>query len=485
MASSTLSIWQHIRESVRLLYWIFLKPFTLKQYLSKIHPGLEPDDDPFKHKDEFDSNLALKRYAEHGWWLSIAAPAGALLLSACITLLITRTFVNIPFNASMAVGFSLSPLVRRYRWRAIGNQLGEVPQVYIAGPRLDVVSAGDRFKGRQDLFREIESLTLAAQPPTLLLYGGRRTGKSSMLSYLPRRVGAEIVPLHVDLQMAASATTLRGIAESIVNLMVEAAHKARNIRLPYPDEDAIHRDPFPAMERWFAEIERAIRGKRFLLCLDEFERLEEVVRETGSRAPLNFFRYVLQNRPQWILLFSGSHTLNELEPYWSDYLINTRPIRVSYLQEADARELIQKPVPEFPDIYEPDAVDAILRLTHCQPYLVQLTCSTLIDHLNRGGNPQDKRVTRQDIEAVKNEILEQASANLFKDRYRTLTDAEQQCLEQLIHHPTADSTDRRSLKRLVQEREVLQRTGTRFSFQVPLFELYVRSRYDFDDVPLA
>ncbi|MCI5147072.1 MAG: AAA family ATPase, partial [Candidatus Electrothrix sp. AR3] len=46
----------------------------------------------------------------------------------------------------------------------------EIPQVYLAGPSLDPEKAGTLFKGRQDLFRQIETLTLSAQHPTLVMY---------------------------------------------------------------------------------------------------------------------------------------------------------------------------------------------------------------------------------------------------------------------------------------------------------------------------
>ena len=108
----------------------------------------------------------------------------------------------------------------------------------------------------------------------------------------------------------------------------------------------------------------------------------------GSRAPLNFLGNVLQHRTAWTLLFSGSHEPNELPDYWSDYLINTRTLRVSYWDEESARELIVEPVEDFPDICDcakrsakgdRTAVDAIIHLTRCQPYLVQLTCYEVVE----------------------------------------------------------------------------------------------------------
>jgi AAA+ ATPase superfamily predicted ATPase len=239
-----------------------------------------------------------------------------------------------------------------------GRYSKEIRQVYIAGNALDPQTAKNRFKGRIDLFREIETLALAEQPRVLLLYGGRRTGKTSALKYLPHRVGANLVPLLVDVQAAASTTTLPGLAENLATQIIEAARRLpQHLDLSYPDKNKLAQDPFSALQEWLAEIEWTVPSKRFLLCLDEFERLSELVEVTGSRTPLNFLRHVLQHNTSWTLLLSGSHEPQELPDYWSDYLINTRTLRVSYLDEDSARELIVQPVEDFTNIYDRTAID--------------------------------------------------------------------------------------------------------------------------------
>ncbi|MEH2125619.1 ATP-binding protein [Nostoc sp.] len=291
------------------------------------------------------------------------------------------------------------------------QQSKEIRQVYIAGNSLDPETAKNHFKGRIDIFREIETFALSEQPPVLLLYGGRRTGKTSALKYLPYRIGSDIVPLLVDLQGAASATTLKGLAENLAQQIIEAARRLpRTVNLPYPDAKKLAEDPFPALQTWLTEIERSNRSKRFLLCLDEYERLDEVVKATSSRAPLNFIRNLLQHHQNWILLFSGSHELSELDDYWSDYLINTRALRMTYLQESEARDLILHPVENFTNIYEPTAVDAIIQLTRCQPFLIQLVCYELVESLNgdvrkNQGNADTVKATAQNVEEIIPQVL--------------------------------------------------------------------------------
>jgi AAA+ ATPase superfamily predicted ATPase len=354
----------------------------------------------------------------------------------------------------------------------------EIPQVYVAGPALNPENSISRFKGRLDVFREIESLARSSQPPVLLLYGGRRTGKTSALKFLPQKVGSELVPLSIDFQGAAMTTTLSGLAEFIADEIVEAARRNRNLQLPAIDRDSLNIDPFMALQKWFVQIEKFAPGKRFLLCLDEFERLEEVVKDTGSRSPLNFLRYILQNRANWILLFSGSHTLDELNPYWNDYLINTQSLRMTYLQEAEARDLIQHPIDNFPDIYTEGAIDEIIYLTRCQPYYVQLMCRVLVDRLNainrekaRLNQEKQRQLAQGDVQAAILKSLEQGGA-AFRERYQELTESEREFLHKLIKEPVLAVAESRSWPRLV-EKEVLEVTEEGYRFQVPLFQKFV------------
>ncbi|MHC5739683.1 ATP-binding protein [Nostoc sp.] len=404
--------------------------------------------------------------------------------------------LNIPINALRQLGQSLA-LTKDARvavsfgnaaqgWLTIletaqrileeqAQQSQEIRQVYIAGNSLDPETAKNRFKGRIDIFREIETFALSEQPPVLLLYGGRRTGKTSALKYLPYRIQANIVPLLVDLQGAASATTLKGLAENLAQQITEAARRLpRRVYLPNPDANKLAEDPFPALQTWLTEIERNNSGKQFLLCLDEYERLGEVVKATSSRAPLNFIRNLVQHQRKWILLFSGSQELSELDDYWSDYLINTRALRMTYLHELEARDLIQQPVENFRNIYEPTAVDEIIQVTRCQPYLVQLVCYEVVELLNRDirrnrREADTAKATAQDVKEVIPVVLERGD-QYFRELWKSLTDSDRSLLRRIIHGETPTQQDKGVIRKLTRK-EILTSEGN--AFQVPLVQKYI------------
>ena len=351
----------------------------------------------------------------------------------------------------------------------------EIPQVYLPASALEPDLAGGLFRGREDIFRQIEDVVLAKQPQTLLLYGRRRVGKTSTLNYLPRRITPDVVPLKVDLQGVVTAQTLAGLA---VQLATHAARAGQQlgVMLNMPNPADFQTDPFPALERWMDSVERTVGQKRILLCLDEYERLGEFVEAFNNRAPLNFLRYVIQNRRRWIILLSGSHLLDELPGYWSDYLINTRPIRVSYLEREAARSLIVSPVDGFPDIYTPETVDAILEMTRCQPYLVQLACYEIVERLNHA---RRKRASPDDLQAVVPVMFERGS-EYFRELWESLADEERSILRRLARNDPSLRLETSLvedgmgtyLRRLVR-REIIEQHDGIYRFQVPLIQQYV------------
>ncbi len=349
------------------------------------------------------------------------------------------------------------------------RQSKEIPQVYIPGPALDPDRAGKCFKGRLDLFREIETLLISDQPLVLLLHGGRRTGKTSVLKYLPQRVGPDIVPIFVDIQRTALASTPSGLANQLAIQIVEAARLSRNLRLSLPDAGTMDKDPFLSLLNWLGQIENEVEGKRFLLCLDEFERLSQVIELMKSRAPLDFLRHVMQHNHRWLLLFSGSHTLGELAPYWSDYLINTRALPVSYLEEHEARELILHPVEGFPDIYDEDTVVSIIRLTHCQPYLLQLLCYILVDHLNK---QQRQYVLSQDLETIIPRILSEGEMYFREFWFQNLQEKDRNLLIRLVRGKMPEENEQSIVEDLV-KKEILEKIGAGYQLQVPLVRIFI------------
>ncbi len=273
-----------------------------------------------------------------------------------------------------------------------------LPNPYIAGTPLSTASG--TFKGRQDLMRRLEAEFAAfqAQRPALLLFGGRRMGKTSLLQQLPQRLGPEVVPLVLDMQGLATVGSPAAFWARLAATARRQARQHRGLQLPPVDEDALRQDPFDAFLRWLDRVEAAARGTYFLLALDEYEKLEEAIRQGRlDLRVLDVLRHMLQHRPRWLVLFSGLYTFAELPVHWSDRFINVRRFLVGPLEPDAARELVLQPTPDFAGrVHYPEAaVQQLLAQTGRQPNWMQAALRALVDRLDR---ERRREVTPVDVD---------------------------------------------------------------------------------------
>lgn len=263
-----------------------------------------------------------------------------------------------------------------------------LPNPYIAG---DPVS-GDYpglFVGRDDLVRELEiHLKNRSRRPTLVLYGQRRMGKTSLLYQLPRCFGPDVVPARVDCQAGEMQESNGAFLFNLARAIHREAAAQRQLELP-PLPEGAGELSFTAFSLWLEAVEAQLSGRILLLCLDEYETIGEAIRlgRLDERI-LGLLRNLIQHHPAVTLLLAGSHHPAELDRLWSSYLISAAVLPISYLPADEVRRLVTQPIPGFPLRYTPEAVEHIIALTRCQPLLVQLLCQQVVILLNRRGERQ-------------------------------------------------------------------------------------------------
>lgn len=299
----------------------------------------------------------------------------------------------------------------------------QIPNVYIAGTPL--AESSKVFKGRKDLFRllERELATEAEQRPAILLFGARRTGKTSVLRQLPNALGPQVIPAMVDLQGIALANDANGVFLGMAEEIRRSALLTRNIDLPDIERNLLKYDPYKYFSEWFKRIDGVIGNRWMLLCLDEYEYFEKMLND--GRVDIRAFqllRNLIQNFPKLTILFSGAHTFEELKSEWSNYLINVRTLRISSLDEIDAYELVAHPIEQFPLKYTKGAIERIFSTTSGQPYLIQATCRDLVNILN---DEDRKNAEEKDVDRALNSVLTSGSS-YFYDLWRGETNASQQ-----------------------------------------------------------
>ncbi|MEK7991756.1 MAG: hypothetical protein VSS52_012170 [Thiotrichaceae bacterium] len=284
---------------------------------------------------------------------------------------------------------------------AVVESRQEINNPYIIG--VPLTEHQEIFVGRSDVSANIEQLLLEKRCPPLLLYGQRRTGKTSLLNNLGKLLPSTIIPLFVDLQGPASlAKEYSSFLYNIGRAMTTSAKRHRELIFPVLDRKLLNEDPFTVFDEWLDEIERTITPEQtILLTLDEFSTLEHAFSKgyLDENSVLGMIRHIIQHRPRFKLLLSGSNTIDEFER-WASYLINVRTVHLSFLQANEALQLIEQPVKNFELLYTDEASQRVMQITNCHPALIQLVCAEIVSLKNKQHVEERRLAHFEDAEAA-------------------------------------------------------------------------------------
>jgi hypothetical protein len=393
-------------------------------------------------------------------------------------------------------------------WRAVAEReleemerapekTSRVENPYNPGPALELRNS--LFVGRRDLAQQLgDALGRGSRRPTFLLQGERRMGKSSTLKQLPDLLGARYLPIFYDLQTrgfsSSIAVFLGKIADEIYKVMRTSGLPTKKLAYERLQDASRKNDAevYHLFERWLEEIEGTLEQEErtLLLTFDEFEKLEEAGRDgyLNLRLLLDWFRSVIQNHQRLALLFSGVRSFGDMDVNWAGYFVNVQTLKISFLQPAEAHQLITRPVPNFPSeqIFGERVVEGIMRVTSCHPFLVQAVCSALLDSLN--ADKRD-RIELPDVGVAANQVLKNWGSTYFRDLWER-TDADQRvCILTLnrvgegdllgIEQQSGlDGTRVHRALEILLERDIVVGENGIYQIAVPLFGVWVqRSNY--------
>ncbi|AFY56692.1 ATPase [Rivularia sp. PCC 7116] len=287
---------------------------------------------------------------------------------------------------------------------------------------------GEKFVGRKEVMRQLEELwVMGEQLQSVVIYGHRRMGKTSILRNAANSVGSGVRVAYVNMLNAGNIS--EGVGE-VLMAICDAVSEAVNI--PPPDDDKLLKLPERTFERYLKQVVENLREtslQGLIIAIDEFEIIEELI--AAEKIPQNFLGYLrglLQMNSQVAFAFAGLHTLEEMTAdYFQPFFASVIPIHVGFMERAVTRQILANPV-QFsdnnvetlnltsPDVtsleedflldYKPEALDKIYEFTHGQPYLVQLIGFVLVrrynDQVFELGRKRDPVFTVEDVEAVIN-----------------------------------------------------------------------------------
>ena len=333
----------------------------------------------------------------------------------------------------------------------------------------------DMFFGRE---KELREITESAATTSFLLVGGRRFGKTSLLKRLEgvRLLAAGFQALYHDCSFTPTQAEF---------VQAVSANKAW-----FPE-------PLASLPDSFAEIIQALPDvKPLVILLDEADHLVRVDRQAGY--PLFRTLRAMVNMGRCRFVLSGERTLHTdmMDPNSPLYNFGNE-ILIGRLDFRAVEELVTRPMKHL-EIELASGVQMVQRIwefTSGHPNVVQRFCKRLIVRLNQRG---DRHLTLDDVEAVaaNPDFLRKGFLNIYWERATTLERlcslvmAKNDNVRTLmaVHkamlgcgaEATLNEVDD-ALERLVDLRNILQRTPEGYRFAVTAFPEVIAKTARLDD----
>ena len=263
---------------------------------------------------------------------------------------------------------------------------------YVAGaPVLD----DNMFFGRRNL---VDRILQTIHNNSLLIYGERRIGKTSIQHQLKKRLSElddpvyEFFPVYVDLQGTPETRFFRTIIDDIYQELAPVLDSAR------PGGDASAAYDFRELVRDVRAVLKTLKTQssrkvRLVLLIDEVDELNDYDPRINQKLRSLFMKSFAEDL---VAVVSGVEIKKQWQREGSPWYNFFEEIEVKPLEPKEAQELIEHPIRGVFKFDEGTA-EKIISLTGGRPYLIQKLCVSLVTRLHE---QHRRRITIADIEAV-------------------------------------------------------------------------------------
>ena len=389
------------------------------------------------------------------------------------------------------------PLAREFRttaakWLNVARQqLADAETVLEREPTRQVFRAGDpvdreceAFVPRNGVSDEIERLMmLATGCPGIVLYGRRRTGKSTVLRNLEGFLPPQVLRANVSMQKPGA---LASLADLVTTLTGAVGGAVDGLGPTVVDGDLLQL--FSSLEEANDKLEAADR--RLLLSIDEYENLDRKIGEgVFPEDLLATLRESSQTHRRITWIFAGSHEITELpNARWASYLVSARTVEVKPFTAAETRLLLTEPLkysklwpkddptrPRFtPGFWGEGGIERIHAETGGWPHLVQLVAETVVDLLN---DDQRSSADAEILERALDKAIVRGHTVLYElMRGESTLPGEWDYLAAFRHRSIQRPPDDQTVDRSLRRRLLVAEDGGEWQLRVPLMERWLRQR---------
>lgn len=357
---------------------------------------------------------------------------------------------------------------------------------FIAGPSVGHTAS---FVGREDILRRIELELAQGATNSMVLYGQRRIGKTSVLEALARRLPERgpFPTVFFDLQDKAHESLDR-----VLSLLAESI--ADRLELAAPDFSGNASGIF--RERWLpAVLAKMPTDSRLVLLFDEFDVLADPKAEQAARALFPYLRDLLCSDLPIFIVFTLGRSIGDLSAYALSLVKGIQSHKISVLEHRDANRLLNLSEENGSLRWSPEARAVALERTHGHPYFLQQIGKelwlALVANRPTNADPGPPMVEVHDVEAVMGDVFAH-SQNVLEWLWDGLTPAcrlvasafaeygpyvkSDDELQQILQKSGVKSIIRELLDapRLLREWDLIESVGEGYRFRVELLRTWIR-----------
>ncbi|MBC8233248.1 tetratricopeptide repeat protein [bacterium] len=314
---------------------------------------------------------------------------------------------------------------------------------YVEYAEAGIVEDPMMFYGRDEL---IDNITNAiqksrSQSKSIVVFGQKRSGKSSILHHVKKKL-EEIGNLLIldlgnigsilDEQSSASLlyqilwSILRKLEYAIEDMVEDKGLNPLDLTFPSDREFYSHPSPLVLFKDIFDRYRRkaskteAWQNLQIVLLIDEFSYIYgQIVRGRIPELFMKNWKALLQEN-YFSVVLAGQDVMTKFKQRFPNEFGTTQDERANYLKRADAAKLIDEPIRiggrQGESRYRERAIDLIIDLTAGSPFYIQIICDRLVKHMN---NRHTKFATDAHVEQVKNELIRGVNA-LSQDKFDNL-----------------------------------------------------------------
>lgn len=298
----------------------------------------------------------------------------------------------------------------------------------------------EMFFGRDILVQRLVDAICDDRIRCIIIYGQKRTGKSSIFGHLKRKLTDRFIVLNfsVGADITSEKNFYKSVQKEFVDYLEDNEFDDDVIGLF--DEYKIF--DFIDFEKFIGKINRLIgksQNKELLLMIDEFTHIYTYIKNPNYDIGENFmdkWKAMIEKDLFKSALIGQDFMPDFIREYANQFQV-TDPVYVSYLERKDAIDLVTKPI-VMEDGYSrflEGSEEMIVDWFNGQPYYLQTYCSRLVNYINE--EQKQNYITAAVAKKVKDAMLTSVQLDFFDNLVR---EDETDLLEVLLKIAQASDT---------------------------------------------